>query len=145
MKFHQKNIGALSNWRYSVNLRPGSWFNEILLLVTSLNYLEMTHSIEIDKFRWIGSTFTRSISSVVFWKTDNKTFNHQSRWNGFSKVQKLHFSSNEFNISKKSFSLTNYYCNEKELHRPGIEPGSQEWESRMIPLHQRCTVDLHYF
>ena len=24
------------------------------------------------------------------------------------------------------------------LHRPGIEPGSQEWESCMIPLHQRC-------
>ena len=26
----------------------------------------------------------------------------------------------------------------KNLHRPGIEPGSQEWESCMIPLHQRC-------
>ena len=23
------------------------------------------------------------------------------------------------------------------LRRPGIEPGSQEWESCMIPLHQR--------
>ena len=25
----------------------------------------------------------------------------------------------------------------KNLRRPGIEPGSQEWESCMIPLHQR--------
>ena len=25
----------------------------------------------------------------------------------------------------------------KTLRRPGIEPGSQEWESCMIPLHQR--------
>ena len=23
------------------------------------------------------------------------------------------------------------------MRRPGIEPGSQEWESCMIPLHQR--------
>ena len=23
------------------------------------------------------------------------------------------------------------------MHRPGIEPESREWESRMIPLHQR--------
>ncbi|KAE9532174.1 hypothetical protein AGLY_010376 [Aphis glycines] len=26
-----------------------------------------------------------------------------------------------------------------KVHRPGIEPGSQEWESCMIPLHQRCS------
>ena len=26
------------------------------------------------------------------------------------------------------------------LRRPGIEPGSQEWESCMIPLHQRRTT-----
>ena len=26
----------------------------------------------------------------------------------------------------------------KGLHCPGIEPGSQEWESCMIPLHQQC-------
>ena len=26
------------------------------------------------------------------------------------------------------------------LRRPGIEPGSQEWESCMIPLHQRRFV-----
>lgn len=25
----------------------------------------------------------------------------------------------------------------KAVRRPGIEPGSQEWESCMIPLHQR--------
>ena len=25
----------------------------------------------------------------------------------------------------------------QKLRRPGIEPGSQEWESCMIPLHQR--------
>ena len=25
----------------------------------------------------------------------------------------------------------------KGLRRPGIEPGSPEWESSMIPLHQR--------
>ena len=25
------------------------------------------------------------------------------------------------------------------MHRPGIEPESQEWEARMIPLHQRCS------
>ena len=25
------------------------------------------------------------------------------------------------------------------MRRPGIEPGSQEWESCMIPLHQRRT------
>ena len=28
----------------------------------------------------------------------------------------------------------------KKLRRPGIEPGSQEWESCMIPLHQRRIV-----
>ena len=28
------------------------------------------------------------------------------------------------------------------LHRPGIEPGSKEWESSMIPLHQRCYMQL---
>lgn len=27
------------------------------------------------------------------------------------------------------------------MRRPGIEPGSQEWESCMIPLHQRRSVD----
>ena len=27
----------------------------------------------------------------------------------------------------------------KKLHCPGIEPGSQEWESCMIPLHQQCS------
>ena len=37
---------------------------------------------------------------------------------------------------------------EKYVRRPGIEPGSQEWESCMIPLHQRrrcnmCTKN-HY-
>ena len=26
------------------------------------------------------------------------------------------------------------------LHCPGIEPGSQEWESCMIPLHQRRNI-----
>ena len=26
------------------------------------------------------------------------------------------------------------------LRRPGIEPGSQEWESCMIPLHQRRSL-----
>ena len=26
------------------------------------------------------------------------------------------------------------------MRRPGIEPGSQEWESCMIPLHQRRTL-----
>ena len=25
----------------------------------------------------------------------------------------------------------------KNVRRPGIEPGSKEWESSMIPLHQR--------
>ena len=30
--------------------------------------------------------------------------------------------------------------NTKILRRPGIEPGSQEWESCMIPLHQRRFV-----
>lgn len=29
----------------------------------------------------------------------------------------------------------------KKLHCPGIEPGSQEWESCMIPLHQQCKTD----
>ena len=28
----------------------------------------------------------------------------------------------------------------KGVRRPGIEPGSQEWESCMIPLHQRRTA-----
>ena len=28
----------------------------------------------------------------------------------------------------------------KSVHCPGIEPGSQEWESCMIPLHQQCWV-----
>ena len=28
------------------------------------------------------------------------------------------------------------------LRRPGIEPGSQEWESCMIPLHQRRNLSL---
>ena len=34
---------------------------------------------------------------------------------------------------------TTWKCEEekKNVRRPGIEPGSQEWESCMIPLHQR--------
>ena len=28
------------------------------------------------------------------------------------------------------------------MHCPGIEPGSQEWESCMIPLHQQCLTML---
>ena len=31
------------------------------------------------------------------------------------------------------------------VRRPGIEPGSQEWESCMIPLHQRRCVWTTYF
>ena len=30
------------------------------------------------------------------------------------------------------------YCRKKFMHCPGIQPGSQEWESCMIPLHQQC-------
>ena len=30
------------------------------------------------------------------------------------------------------------------MRRPGIEPGSQEWESCMIPLHQRRAGDCDY-
>ena len=30
----------------------------------------------------------------------------------------------------------------KILRRPGIEPGSQEWESCMIPLHQRRNINI---
>ena len=36
---------------------------------------------------------------------------------------------------KDVFSL--WGIKKKKLRRPGIEPGSQEWESCMIPLHQR--------
>ena len=32
---------------------------------------------------------------------------------------------------------------QKHMRRPGIEPGSQEWESCMIPLHQRRFVVVH--
>ena len=28
------------------------------------------------------------------------------------------------------------------MRRPGIEPGSQEWESCMIPLHQRRKLEM---
>ena len=31
----------------------------------------------------------------------------------------------------------NCWVRRKSVRRPGIEPGSQEWESCMIPLHQR--------
>ena len=34
--------------------------------------------------------------------------------------------------------LTFYHFYKILLHCPGIEPGSQEWESCMIPLHQQC-------
>ena len=30
----------------------------------------------------------------------------------------------------------------KHVRRPGIEPGSQEWESCMIPLHQRRKLEM---
>ena len=35
---------------------------------------------------------------------------------------------------------------DEKVRRPGIEPGSQEWESCMIPLHQRrsCTWKIYY-
>ena len=34
----------------------------------------------------------------------------------------------------------------KNLRRPGIEPGSQEWESCMIPLHQRrVNLNCRYY
>merc|ERR1711873_398137 len=39
---------------------------------------------------------------------------------------------------KDVFSL--WGIKKKKLRRPGIEPGSQEWESCMIPLHQRRFV-----
>ena len=32
----------------------------------------------------------------------------------------------------------------KEVRRPGIEPGSQEWESCMIPLHQRRSYTIDF-
>ena len=32
----------------------------------------------------------------------------------------------------------------RNLRRPGIEPGSRDWETRMIPLHQRHTWQLGY-
>lgn len=32
----------------------------------------------------------------------------------------------------------------KNLHCPGIEPGSQEWESCMIPLHQQCRCTFYF-
>ena len=35
------------------------------------------------------------------------------------------------------FLKNNVQIDLKNLRRPGIEPGSQEWESCMIPLHQR--------
>lgn len=31
-----------------------------------------------------------------------------------------------------------FFQNKSTVHCPGIEPGSQEWESCMIPLHQQC-------
>lgn len=48
-------------------------------------------------------------------------------------------------IFVKAHQLVLYYtffhehlsCLKKYVRRPGIEPGSQEWESCMIPLHQR--------
>lgn len=32
----------------------------------------------------------------------------------------------------------------KHVRRPGIEPGSQEWESCMIPLHQRRLAETQH-
>ena len=40
-------------------------------------------------------------------------------------------------FSAFKFLLSTACSEEKLLRRPGIEPGSQEWESCMIPLHQR--------
>ena len=34
------------------------------------------------------------------------------------------------------------FVGKKRLHCPGIEPGSQEWESCMIPLHQQCYAEV---
>ena len=45
-------------------------------------------------------------------------------------------------LSSLKFTDIKYLPNflQKTLRRPGIEPGSQEWESCMIPLHQRRCV-----
>ena len=42
--------------------------------------------------------------------------------------------------SMKAFHLILWkdFSSKNMLHCPGIEPGSQEWESCMIPLHQQC-------
>ena len=40
-------------------------------------------------------------------------------------------------IARSNCMASFNYADEKDMRRPGIEPGSQEWESCMIPLHQR--------
>ena len=50
-------------------------------------------------------------------------------------------------LSRDNFKCRNYLSGKKikiVLRRPGIEPGSQEWESCMIPLHQRRYGILPY-
>ena len=46
-------------------------------------------------------------------------------------------------ISILKYRRGRFILDPKAMHRPGIEPGSQEWESCMIPLHQR-RVFLHH-
>ena len=46
-------------------------------------------------------------------------------------------------IGAESPAETGYFhCPPSIVRRPGIEPGSQEWESCMIPLHQRRLIEL---
>ena len=33
-------------------------------------------------------------------------------------------------------------CEKKELHSPGIEPGSGPWQGPILPLDQECSVSL---
>jgi hypothetical protein len=33
----------------------------------------------------------------------------------------------------------------KLLHRPGIEPGPPAWQASILPLNQRCLIDMLFY
>ena len=61
------------------------------------------------------------------------------RWHSFNRLTKC-FELLFMGTGMKAFHLIPWkdYSYKNLLHCPGIEPGSQEWESCMIPLHQQC-------
>ena len=102
---------------------------------------------------WIKSSYISRLSSVL--KGLNQKWilwiHGRQRVYQLSEITEIHEEGKDCKITCPYWLLIasgNQYINQcktriyrgygKKVHCPGIEPGSQEWESCMIPLHQQC-------